>query len=148
MAGRFWFWRSRRFASRFALTPSPGGRTQPVGNKRLATSEHLLGKVNFSGSFSSSGTGYAPQPDTNLIAVTGCSSAKFPACGFCVCGMSKKPTPLMIATAPSCFHSFVGLPQLVSNFLRAATIALRSWVFFGKCRGHLRDQVTVGVEEN
>jgi hypothetical protein len=33
-----------------------------------------------------------------MIAVTGCSAAKFPACGFCVGGMSKKPTPLIIAT--------------------------------------------------
>jgi hypothetical protein len=57
-----------------------------------------------------------------LIALTGCNSAKFTAWGFCVCGMSKKPTPLMIATAPSCFQLLVGFPQLVSNFLRAAMI--------------------------
>jgi hypothetical protein len=58
-----------------------------------------------------------------LIAVTGCNWAKFTAWGFCVWGMSKKPTPLMIATAPSCFQLLVvGFPQLVSNFLRAAMI--------------------------
>jgi hypothetical protein len=69
-----------------------------------------------------------PQPDTNLMPVTGWSSAKFAACGFCVCGMSKKPTPVIVATAPSCFQLFVGCPHAVVNFFRAAMIALRSRV--------------------
>jgi hypothetical protein len=34
--------------------------------------------------------------------------------------MSKKPMPLIVATAPSPFHFFVGSPHFVSNFLRAA----------------------------
>jgi len=42
-----------------------------------------------------SGPGHAPHPAMNLMPVTGCSSAKFVACGFCVWGMSKKPTRLM-----------------------------------------------------
>jgi hypothetical protein len=41
------------------------------------------------------------------------------------------------------------LPQLVSNFSRAAMIGLRSRVFFGRhCRWHLRDQVGVFAEED
>lgn len=82
--------------------------------------------------------------------MTGWSYAKFPACGFCVCGMSKKPTPLMDTTAPSGCHWFVGLPHCVSNFFRTVIIALRSRALFGMhcAAGIFRDQVSTIAEQH
>jgi hypothetical protein len=40
----------------------------------------------------------------------------------CVCGLSQKPTPLIVTTALSCFHELVAFPQAASNFLRALMI--------------------------
>ena len=79
----------------------------------------------------------------NSIAVTGWSSAKFVASGFCVCGMSKKPTPLIETTAPSCFQLFVAWPQLEVNFLRAAMMALRSRVLERRCKDCVDGRVRV-----
>jgi hypothetical protein len=42
--------------------------------------------------------------------------------------MSKKPTPLTVAIAPSGFQLLDGLPHFGMNFLRAALIALRARV--------------------
>ncbi len=64
-----------------------------------------------------------------------------------MCGLSQKPTPLIVATAPSCFQEFVAFPQAASNFLRALMIALRARAFLG-CRRHLRDPVSAGVEQD
>ncbi len=48
-----------------------------------------------------------------------------------MCGLSHKPTSLIVTTAPSCFQELVAFPQVASNFLRALMIASRARAFFG-----------------
>ena len=48
-----------------------------------------------------------------------------------MCGLSQKPTPLIVTTAPSCFHELVAFPQAASKRLRALMIAIRARAFFG-----------------
>jgi hypothetical protein len=47
-------------------------------------------------------------------------------------GNVKSPTPLTATVAPSCFQLFVGWPHLAVNACRAAMIAVRSRVVFGR----------------
>jgi integrase len=63
--------------------------------------------------------------------------------------MSKKPTPLIVATAPSSFQRLVGSPQLLVNVSLAAIIALRSRVFRQAPGGrHLRNPIGTSVEQD
>lgn len=68
----------------------------------------------------------------SICAEPGLASAKLVASGFQARGMSEKLTPLIVATVAKCYQLFVGLPQFASNFFRAATVVVRSRVFFGR----------------
>ena len=83
-------------------------------------------------------------------AVTGCSSAKLATCGFCVCGMSKKPTPLIWTTAPSGCQWFMGFPAVRFELLPHSDHRLSVTCFLGDALGsrHLSDQVVVATEQD